>query len=74
MKRQNVPQLLGALIVVFFVAFPFVYSGGNYDYIMHICIIGFFYAILASSWSMLEGYAGQFSFCQIAFKGLGAYS
>ena len=62
MKRQNVPQLLGALIVVFFVAFPFVYSGGNYDYIMHICIIGFFYAILASSWSMLAGYAGQFSF------------
>ena len=74
MKRQNVPQLLGALIVVFFVAFPFVYSGGNYDYIMHICIIGFFYAILASSWSMLAGYAGQFSFGHMAFMGLGAYT
>ena len=74
MKRQNVPQLLGALIVAFFVALPFIYTGGNYDYIMHICIIGFFYAILASSWSLLAGYAGQFSFGHMAFMGLGAYT
>ena len=65
---------MGALIVAFFVALPFIYTGGNYDYIMHICIIGFFYAILASSWSMLAGYAGQFSFGHMAFMGLGAYT
>ncbi|GIT73098.1 MAG: hypothetical protein Ct9H300mP28_29120 [Pseudomonadota bacterium] len=40
---------------------------------MHVCITGFFYAILASSWSMLGGYAGQFSFGHMAFMGLGAY-
>ena len=38
---------MGLAIVLFFTAFPFFYSGGDYDYIMHICIIGFFYAILA---------------------------
>lgn len=72
--RQQVPNLLGVLIVIFFAAFPFVYSAGDYDYIMHICIIGFFYAILASSWSMLSGYAGQFSFGHMGFMGIGAYT
>ena len=61
-------------MIAFFIALPFVYSRGNYDYIMHICIVGFFYAILASSWSMLAGYAGQFSFGHMAFMGLGAYT
>ncbi len=74
MNRQHVPHALGVAIVTFFVAFPFVYTGGNYDYIMHICIVGFFYAILASSWSMLAGYAGQFSFGHMAFMGVGAYT
>ncbi|MEK9941606.1 MAG: branched-chain amino acid ABC transporter permease [Gammaproteobacteria bacterium] len=74
MNRQRVPHLMGVLIVAFFLVFPFVYTGGNYDYIMHICIVGFFYAILASSWSMLAGYAGQFSFGHMAFMGLGAYT
>ena len=74
MKKQYVPHALGLAIVGFFVLFPFVYTAGNYDYIMHICIVGFFYAILASSWSMLAGSAGQFSFGHMAFMGLGAYT
>jgi hypothetical protein len=40
---------------------------------MHVLITAFFYAILASSWSMLAGYAGQFSFGHMAFMGIGAY-
>ena len=74
MKKQYVPQALGLAIIGFFILFPFVYTAGNYDYIMHICIVGFFYAILASSWSMLAGSAGQFSFGHMAFMGLGAYT
>jgi branched-chain amino acid transport system permease protein len=74
LKKQYVPHALGLAIVGFFVLFPFVYTAGNYDYIMHICIVGFFYAILASSWSMLAGSAGQFSFGHMAFMGLGAYT
>ncbi len=72
--RQQVPNILGVLFVGFFVAFPFIYTGADYDYIMHICIIAFFYAILASSWSMLAGYAGQFSFGHMGFMGIGAYT
>jgi len=72
--RTQTPTILGALCLIFFAAFPFVYSAGNYDYVMHIFIIAFFYAILASSWSMLAGYAGLFSFGHMGFMGVGAYT
>ncbi|NNE23055.1 MAG: branched-chain amino acid ABC transporter permease [Rhizobiales bacterium] len=72
--RQQMPNILGLAFIGFFVAFPFVYSAADYDYIMHIFIVAFFYAILASSWSMLAGYAGQFSFGHIGFMGIGAYT
>ena len=72
--RQQIPNIAGILCIIFFVAFPFVYSAADYDYIMHICIIAFYYAILASSWSMLAGYAGQFSFGHMGFMGIGAYT
>ena len=74
MTRQQVPNLAGVLILIFLVAFPFVYTAADYDYIMHIFITAFFYAILASSWSMLAGYAGQFSFGHMGFMGVGAYT
>ncbi len=70
---KQVPNIAGALLIAFFLAFPLVYTGGNYDYVMHVLITGFFYAVLASSWSMLAGYAGQFSFGHMAFMGIGAY-
>ena len=44
------------------------------SYWLHVCIIAFFYAILASSWSLLAGYAGQFSFGHMAFMSIGAYT
>ncbi|MCB0080661.1 MAG: branched-chain amino acid ABC transporter permease [Caldilineaceae bacterium] len=46
----------------------------NSPYLMHLAITSFFYAILASSWSLLAGYAGQFSFGHMAFMAIGAYS
>ena len=73
MNRQQTLWLISILIIVFFITFPLLYEQRDYDYIMHVCITGFFYAILASSWSMLAGYAGQFSFGHMAFMGLGAY-
>ncbi|MCL1627500.1 branched-chain amino acid ABC transporter permease [Roseibaca sp. V10] len=69
----RIPHIAGLLLIAFFLAFPLVYTGANYDYVMHVLITGFFYAILASSWSMLAGYAGQFSFGHMAFMGIGAY-
>jgi branched-chain amino acid transport system permease protein len=71
---RALPNTLGALGVAFLLAFPFLYAAGNYDYVMHLWITAFFYAILASSWALLAGYGGQFSFGHMAFMALGAYS
>lgn len=71
---RALPNTLGALGVAFLLVFPLLYSAGNYDYVMHLWITAFFYAILASSWALLAGYGGQFSFGHMAFMALGAYS
>jgi len=74
MKKTHAPQWAGVALIIFFVVFPFVYSANDYPYIMHILITGFFYAILTSSWTMLAGYAGQFSFGHMGFMAVGAYT
>lgn len=43
-------------------------------YWLHVLIIAYFYAILASSWSLLAGQGGQFSFGHMAFMAIGAYT
>jgi branched-chain amino acid transport system permease protein len=43
-------------------------------YQMAIVSGAFFYAIMASSWALLAGIAGQFSFAHMAFAGIGAYT
>lgn len=73
MTRQ-IPNIAGALFLGLLVIFPLIYNGADYDYVMHILITGFFYAILAASWSMLSGYAGQFSFGHMGFMAIGAYT
>ena len=66
--------MAGLVLVLLFAVFPFIYGRADYPFIMHVLITGFFYAILASSWSMLAGYAGQFSFGHLGFMGIGAYT
>lgn len=74
-------RLAGLLTVVLLLALPLaseemnglgplVFSG----YFMHLAITAFYYAILASSWSLLAGYAGQFSFGHMAFMAIGGYT
>jgi branched-chain amino acid transport system permease protein len=43
-------------------------------YRMSVVTGAFFYAILASSWALLAGIAGQFSFGHMAMMGIGAYT
>lgn len=74
MNRQRISQIVGALALIFLLTFPFFYRRADYDFIMHLWITAFFYAILASSWSLLAGYAGQFSFAHMAFMAIGAYT
>jgi branched-chain amino acid transport system permease protein len=72
--RKHIPSLAGAVLLIFLLIFPLIYNQPNYPYVMHILITAFFYAILAASWSMLAGSAGQFSFGHMGFMGIGAYS
>jgi branched-chain amino acid transport system permease protein len=46
----------------------------RYPYQMAIITGAFFYAILASTWSLLAGTAGQFSFAHMALMAIGAYT
>ena len=74
MNKTHAPNIAGVVLIAFFMAFPFVYTADDYPYIMHILITGFFYAILTASWTMLAGYAGQFSFGHMGFMAVGAYT
>jgi branched-chain amino acid transport system permease protein len=42
-------------------------------FLLHILIMVFFYAYMASAWNLLAGFAGQLSFGHAAFAGIGAY-
>ncbi|NIS61204.1 MAG: branched-chain amino acid ABC transporter permease [Proteobacteria bacterium] len=44
------------------------------SYWLHVAIIALYYALLASSWTMLAGFVGQFSFATMALAGIGAYT
>ncbi len=74
-------RVSGSIAVVILVLLPLASSdmGGVgplvlNSYFMHLAITAFFYAILASSWSLLAGYAGQFSFGHMAFMAIGGYT
>ena len=76
-----IPNTIGILLVIILALVPFAYdvfpflpSGLINEYTLHVLIIGFFYAMLASSWALLMGYGGQFSFGHMAFAGVGAYT
>ncbi len=43
-------------------------------YWIHVGALLWYYAILASSWTLLAGFAGQFSFAHLAFAALGGYA
>jgi branched-chain amino acid transport system permease protein len=63
--------LLGiALVAGVFLLLPLAVG----QYWVYTLTIGFYYAILAASWSLLVGYVGRISFAQAAMAGLGGYA
>src|ERR1700761_9028409 len=59
-----------AALVALALVFPFLVNG----YWLSVGVLAMFYAIVAASWALLAGYAGQFSFGHMAFVSLGAYT
>ena len=72
MSKTAIAWAVGLAAGLLLLAGPAVY--GDKPYIMHLFITAFFYAILASSWSLLAGYGGQFSFGHMAFMAIGGYT
>jgi len=60
---SGVAILLGLLVPLFIKS-----------YWLHVSIMALYYALLASSWTMLAGFAGQFSFATMALAGISAYT
>ena len=59
-----------AVVAGLVLAFPFMVNA----YWLSVGVLATFYAIVAASWALLAGYAGQFSFGHMAFVSLGAYT
>ncbi len=68
-RRAYLTPLLLAAGLALVLLFPWFAN----DYLLHVTIIGIYYAMLASSWTLLAGHAGQFSFAHMAFAALGGY-
>ncbi|HUC19760.1 MAG TPA: branched-chain amino acid ABC transporter permease [Acetobacteraceae bacterium] len=68
MRRLDLAS--AALLAILAVIFPFFVNA----YWLHVMIIGMMFAIMAASWSLLAGYAGQFSFGHMGFVAVGGYT
>src|SRR5712664_2693639 len=62
----------GASLIVFAALswIPWAFS----EYHTHVFVISHYYVILALGWTLLAGYAGQFSLAHHTFAGIGAYT
>jgi len=72
MKRIPVQWIIVVVIIGLAASAPTILQGQQYW--MFISLQAFFWAMLASSWALLAGYAGQFSFGHIAFMAIAAYT
>jgi branched-chain amino acid transport system permease protein len=68
--ERGFAQVGVALVAGLFLVLPLTVG----DYWVYTLTIGFYYAILAASWSLLVGYIGRISFAQAAMSGLGGYA
>jgi len=70
MGSLSVSRALQAVLLVVALFLPL--AAGPYW--IHVGAIAWYYAMLAASWALLAGFAGQFSFAHVAFAALGGYA
>ncbi len=72
MRNLSFKQISACLIVLILVAlFPLVFSK---PFPQHVMILIFMFGMMSVAWNIMGGYAGMFSFGQVAFFGIGAYT
>ncbi len=62
---------VSAVVLVLLLLFPLVARG---SFPMHVMIMLFMFGMMGVAWNIMGGYAGMFSFGQVAFFGIGAYT
>jgi branched-chain amino acid transport system permease protein len=67
---RRLPVIATVAVAVVALAYPHLVD----EYWRTVGTLAIFYAIVAASWALLVGYAGQFSFAQMGFVSIGAYS
>jgi branched-chain amino acid transport system permease protein len=68
---QNRYVRLGILIALL-ILIPIVFRESNY--LLHFCVLALVWGIVAEAWNLIMGFAGIFSFAQIAFFTSGAFA
>jgi branched-chain amino acid transport system permease protein len=60
-----------AVVLILLLVYPFLVTG---SFPLHVMIMVFLFGIMGVAWNIIGGYAGMFSFGQVAFFGIGAYT
>ncbi len=63
-------KIVFLIFLIFLALYPVLHGS---DYIMHIFNIFFFWAVVASNWDLIAGYAGTLSLGNVAFFAIGGY-
>ena len=72
MQRLTTKQTSSAAVaLILLIAFPLLTESSTAH---HVMILFFMFAMMGVAWNIMGGYAGMFSFGQVAFFGIGAYT
>lgn len=71
MHSKVMKIILGAIGIVLLIAAPLIITD---RYVQHIMVLSGVYVLLAVSWNLLTGFAGQLNLGHAAFFGIGAYA
>jgi branched-chain amino acid transport system permease protein len=72
MQQSHTQQwVVGGIVLAVLLLFPLVIHN---TFFQHIVILFFMFSVMAVAWNIMGGYAGMFSFGQVAFFGIGAYT
>lgn len=61
----------GIVVLILLILFPLFFQK---PFPQHVMILVFMFGMMAVAWNIMGGYAGMFSFGQVAFFGIGAYT
>src|SRR5271169_3982163 len=64
-------MIVGVCVLLLLVVFPLLV---NKPVHLHVVILVFMFGMLGTAWNIIGGYAGMYSFGQVAFFGIGAYT